>query len=115
MFIDPYPNKVTIEQGTSVTLVCRVVGTFSPVTYQWTCPNNGCTGNKRPFNEVLLIDVVQKSKEEGDYTCTVSLTEDGVNVAEAFNLGVNGKLSSMLSNISWTFAASDQLSVLLLR
>ena len=113
MVIDPYPNAITTEQGTSVTLVCRVVGTLSPVTYQWTCPNDGCTGNKRPFNEVLLIDVVQKSKEEGDYTCTVSLT-DGDNVAKAFNLGVKSKLSPMLSNISWTFAASDQLSVLLL-
>ena len=38
--IDAYPNNATVEQGTTLVLVCRVVGVQSTtvLSYQWTCP-----------------------------------------------------------------------------
>ena len=39
-----YPNTTEVEQGTTLVLVCRVVGLLSTtvLSYQWTCPGGSC-------------------------------------------------------------------------
>ena len=39
-----YPNTTEVEQGTTLVLVCRVVGvpSITVLSYQWTCPGGSC-------------------------------------------------------------------------
>ena len=86
--IDAYPNICEVEQGTTVVLVCRVVGVpyGSELTYSWTC-SSGSTcdnpsepsqyGSRRQYNNTVVVDIV-KEWENGDYQCNVSNRRDGV-------------------------------------
>ena len=69
-----------VEQGTTVVLVCRVVGVPSTtvLSYQWTCPgSSGDAGAVDPEwaakvqqGNILVVNVCN-GNDAGDYTCTV--------------------------------------------
>ena len=78
--IDSYPNTSTVEQGTTLTLVCRVVGVPSTTVlrYQWTCPGGYCDAGAvdpewaaRIQQGNILVVNVRNSSDNGAYTCTV--------------------------------------------
>ena len=77
--IDAYPNTI-VEQGTTLTLVCRVVGVPSTtvLSYQWTCPGGYCDAGAvdpewaaRIQQGNILVVNVRNGSDNGDYTCTV--------------------------------------------
>ncbi len=80
--IDAYPNTATVEQGTTLVLVCRVVGvpssTVRMLSYQWTCPGDSCDAGavdpewaaKVQQGNILVVNV-RNGDDTGDYTCTV--------------------------------------------
>ena len=78
--IDAYPNTATVEQGTTLVLVCRVVGVPSTtvLSYQWTCPGGSCDAGavdpewaaKVQQGNILVVNV-RNDNDNGDYTCTV--------------------------------------------
>ena len=78
--IDAYPNTVTVEQGTTLVLVCRVVGVPSTtvLSYEWTCPNGSCNAQgidpewaaRIQLDNILVVNM-RNSNDTGDYTCTV--------------------------------------------
>ena len=78
--IDAYPNTTTVEQGTTLVLVCRVVGVPSTtvLSYQWTCPGGSCDAGavdpewaaKVQQGNILVVNV-RNSRDNGDYTCIV--------------------------------------------
>ena len=77
--IDAYPNTTTVEQGTTLILVCRVVGVPSTtvLSYQWTCPR-GCDGGAvepewaamTQQGNILVVNV-RNGSDNGTYTCNV--------------------------------------------
>ena len=78
--IDAYPNTAEVEQGTTLVLVCRVVGVPSTTVpiYQWTCPGGSCDAGavdpewaaKVQQGNILVVNV-RNVNDAGDYTCTV--------------------------------------------
>ena len=75
VIIDIFPNS-TVEQGTTVAMVCQVVGILSSVTptFTWTCPGGSCsTGTIRAQENVLLVDVIDRATHGGMYTCSVDV------------------------------------------
>ena len=80
--IDAYPNNAMVEQGTTLVLVCRVVGvpssTVRMLSYQWTCPGGSCDAGavdpewaaKVQQGNILVVNV-RNGNDTGDYTCTV--------------------------------------------
>ena len=78
--IDAYPNTTMVEQGTTLVLVCRVVGVPSTtvLSYQWTCPGGSCDAGavdpewaaKVQQGNILVVNV-RNGNDAGDYTCTV--------------------------------------------
>ena len=78
--IDAHPNTATVEQGTTLVLVCRVVGVPSTtvLSYQWTCPGGSCDAGavdpewaaKVQLGNILVVNV-RNGNDTGDYTCTV--------------------------------------------
>ena len=80
--IDAYPNTAMVEQGTTLVLVCRVVGvpssTVRMLSYQWTCPGGSCDAGAvdpewaaRIQQGNILVVNVRNGNDTGDYTCTV--------------------------------------------
>ena len=79
--IDAYPNNATVEQGTTLILVCRVVGVPSTtvLSYQWTCPGGYCdAGGVDPEwaariqqGNILVVNVRRQVNERGNYSCIV--------------------------------------------
>ena len=79
--IDTYPNTATVEQGTTLILVCRVVGVPSTtvLSYQWTCPGGYCdAGGVDPEwaariqqGNILVVNMRWQNVDNGVYTCTV--------------------------------------------
>ena len=80
--IDAYPNTATVQQGTTLILVCRVVGVPSTtvLSYEWTCPGEYCdAGGVDPEwaariqqDNILVVNVRrQNGDDHGMYTCTV--------------------------------------------
>ena len=79
--IDAYPNTATVEQGTTLALVCRVEGVPSTtvLSYQWTCPGGYCdAGGVDPEwaariqqGNILVVNVRRQVNDAGVYTCTV--------------------------------------------
>ena len=78
--IDAYPNTTTVEQGTTLILVCRVVGVPSTtvLSYQWTCPGGYCDAGAvdpewavRIQQDNILVVNVRNGTDNGTYTCTV--------------------------------------------
>ena len=78
--IDAYPNTATVEQGTTLVLVCRVVGVPSTtvLSYQWTCPGCSCDAGavdpewaaKVQQGNILVVNV-RNGNDAGNYTCAV--------------------------------------------
>ena len=78
--IDAYPNTAEVEQGTTLVLVCRVVGVPSTtaLSYQWTCPGGSCDAGavdpewaaKVQQGNILVVNV-RNGNDAGNYTCTV--------------------------------------------
>ena len=78
--IDAYPNTAMVEQGTTLVLVCRVVGVPSTtvLSYQWTCPGGSCDARavdpewaaKVQQGNILVVNV-RNGTDAGNYTCTV--------------------------------------------
>ena len=78
--IDAYPNTAEVEQGTTLVLVCRVVGVPSTtvLSYQWTCPGGSCDAGavdpewaaKVQQGNILVVNA-RNGSDAGDYTCTV--------------------------------------------
>ena len=95
--IDAYPNTATVEQGTTLVLVCRVVGVpFTTVlSYQWTCPGGSCDAGavdpewaaKVEQGNILVVNV-RNGNDTGDYTCTV--------------MGSNTQLASVTHSVTVT-------------
>ena len=79
--IDAYPNTTTVEQGTTLILVCRVVGVPSTtvLSYQWTCPGGYCDAGavdpewaaRIQQGNILVVNVRRHDVDNGDYNCTV--------------------------------------------
>ena len=79
--IDFYPNTTTVKQGTTLILMCRVVGVPSTtvLSYQWTCPGGYCdAGGVDPEwaariqqDNILVVNVRRQNADNGMYTCTV--------------------------------------------
>ena len=79
--IDAYPNTATVEQGTTLVLVCRVVGVPSTtvLSYQWTCPGGSCDAGavdpewaaKIEQGNILVVNVRRQDVDSGTYTCIV--------------------------------------------
>ena len=78
--IDAYPNTATVEQGTTLVLVCGVVGVpaSTMLSYQWTCPGSSCDAGavdpewaaKVQQGNILVVNM-RNDNDTGDYTCTV--------------------------------------------
>ena len=78
--IDAYPNTAMVEQGTTLVLVCRVVGVPSTtvLSYQWTCPGGSCDAGavdpewaaRIQQGDILVVNV-GNGNDSGAYTCTV--------------------------------------------
>ena len=91
--IDAYPDLPTLDQGTTLILVCRVVGVpFTTVlSYQWTCPGNYCdAGGVDPEwaariqqSNILVVNVRRHNVDSGTYTCTVVNTDSAQEVGSA--------------------------------
>ena len=78
--IDAYPNTTTVEQGTTLILVCRVVGVPSTtvLSYQWTCPGGYCDAGAvdpewaaRIQQGNILVVNVRNGSDNGNYICDV--------------------------------------------
>ena len=87
--IDAYPNTAMVEQGTTLVLVCRVVGVPSTtvLSYQWTCPGGCDAGAVDPEwaariqqGNILVVNVRRQNADGGTYTCAV---RDGSQVMSA--------------------------------
>ena len=69
-----------VEQGTTLVLVCRVVGVPSTtvMSYQWTCSGDSCDvgavdpewAAKVQQSNILVVNVLN-GNDAGNYTCTV--------------------------------------------
>ena len=94
--IDAYPNTTTVEQGTTLILVCRVVGVPSTtvLSYQWTCPGGYCdAGGVDPEwaasiqQDNILVVNVRTHYDSGTYTCIVQEnTQQVVTVRYSFTV-----------------------------
>ena len=70
-----------VEQGTTLILVCRVVGVPSTtvLSYQWTCPGGYCDAGavdpewaaRIQQGNILVVNVRRANGDNGVYTCTV--------------------------------------------
>ena len=100
VIIDAYPNTATVEQGTTLILVCRVVGVPSTtvLSYQWTCPGGYCdAGGVDPEwaariqqSNILVMNVCRQNVDNGVYTCTVQGNSQQVGTA-MYTLTVTGE------------------------
>ena len=78
--IDAYPNTATVKRGTTLVLVCRVVGepSTTELSYQWTCPGGSCDAGAvdpewaaRIQQDNILVMNVRNGSDSGTYNCTV--------------------------------------------
>ena len=102
--MDVYPNSTKVEQGTTVLLVCRVVGLPKTQTENFRCKINRPTLNGKnenpilnPFSnnicDLIAIDVLRTVRDQGQYTCSSNKTKFGT---ARFNLTVIGKSYNFL-------------------
>ena len=96
--IDAYPNTDTVEQGTTLVLVCRVVGVPSTtvLSYQWTCPGGSCDAGAvdpewaaRIQRGNILVVNVRNDNDNGDYTCTI--TGNGAPLEVTYKLSIESE------------------------
>ena len=95
--IDAYPNTATVEQGSTLILVCRVVGVPSTtvLSYQWTCPGGYCdAGGVDPEwaariqqGNILVVNLRRHDVDSGTYTCSVQKSTQQV-VTASYTLSV---------------------------
>ena len=78
--IDAYPNTTMVEQGTTLILICRVVGgpSTTVLSYQWTCPGGYCDAGgvdpewaARIQQGNILVVNIRNDGDRGGYICTV--------------------------------------------
>ena len=104
--IDAYPNTTTVEQGTTLILVCRVVGVPSTtvLSYQWTCPGGYCdAGGVDPEwaariqqGNILVVNVRRHNVDNGNYSCTVLVGESTHEVGTAsYSLTTSSELCNI--------------------
>ncbi len=101
--LDAYPNTATVKQGTTLVLVCRVVGVPSTtvLSYQWTCPGGSCDAGavdpewaaKVQQGNILVVNV-RRHDDGGSYNCTVFNTSQKVG-ADSYLLTVAGEYANM--------------------
>ena len=99
--IDAYPNTTVAEQGTTLIVVCRVVGLPSTtvLSYQWTCPGDYCDAGavdpewaaRIQQDNILVLNVRRADDDNGAYTCTVMANTQQVGTA-TYTLSVAGEL-----------------------
>ena len=99
--VDAYPNTTMVEQGTTLILVCRVVGVPSTtvLSYQWTCPGGYCDAGAvdpewaaRIQQGNILVLNVRNGSDNGEYICTVVNRDSTQQVGIArYTLSVEGK------------------------
>ena len=104
--IDAYPNTTTVEQGTTLILVCRVVGVPSTtvLSYQWTCPGGYCDAGavdpqwaaRIQQGNILVVNVRRANADNGAYTCTVMANTQQVGAA-TYTLSVASEYAIALS------------------
>ena len=102
--IDAYPNTTTVEQGTTLILVCRIVGVPSTtvLSYQWTCSGGCDAGAVDPEwaariqqGNILVVNVRRANGDNGAYTCTVMNHTQQVGPAATYTLSVAGELCTI--------------------
>ena len=100
--IDAYPNTPTVEQGSTLTLVCRVVGVPSTtvLSYQWTCPGGYCDAGgvdpvwaARVQQDNILVVNIRTHEDTGTYTCIVHESAQQI-VTESYKFLVAGECQS---------------------
>ena len=87
-----------VKQGTTLVLVCRVVGVPSTtvLSYQWTCPGGSCdAGAVDPewaakVQQDILVVNVRRHDDGGSYNCTVWDSSQQVG-ADSYLLTVAGE------------------------
>ena len=104
--IDAYPNSATVEQGSTLILVCRVVGVPSTtvLSYQWTCPGGYCdAGGVDPEwaariqqGNILVVNTIQAATDDGNYSCIVRTNSmQQIGTSAVYSLTVVGTLATM--------------------
>ena len=101
--LDAYPNTATVKQGTTLVLVCRVVGVPSTtvLSYQWTCPGGSCDAGavdpewaaKVQQGNILVVNV-RRHDDGGSYNCTVWDSSQQVG-ADSYLLTVAGEYADI--------------------
>ena len=96
----PIPTLLLVEQGTTLILVCRVVGVPSTtvLSYQWTCPGGYCdAGGVDPEwaariqqDYILVVNVQTHDDDNCAYTCFVQENTQQVATA-SYILSVAGE------------------------
>ena len=97
--LDAYPNTATMKQGSTLVLVCRVVGVPSTtmLSYQWSCPGGSCDAGavdpewaaKVQQGNILVVNV-RRHDDGGSYNCTVWDSSQQVG-ADSYLLTVAGE------------------------
>ena len=115
--IDAYPNTATVEQGTTLVLVCRVVGVPSTtvLSYQWTCPGGSCDAGavdpewaaKIQQGNILVVNVRNASGDDGDYTCSAM-----TNTEQVANATYTLTVASELCITSWHMAQPQHENIM---
>ena len=100
--IDAFPNTAMVKQGTTLILVCRVVGVPSTtaLSYQWTCPGGYCDAGavdpkwaaRIQQGNILVVNVRTHVNDTGDYTCTVVGDSTQQMGKDGYTLTVTGEL-----------------------
>ena len=100
--IDAYPNTATVEQGSTLILVCRVVGVPSTtvLSYQWTCPGGYCDAGgvdpewaARIQQDNILVVNVRNVSDRGDYNCNVMDGTEQLGTTTYTLRAITGKLT----------------------
>ena len=108
-----------VEQGTTLILVCRVVGVPSTtvLSYQWTCPGGYCDAGAvdlewaaRIQQGNILVVNVRNSSDNGDYTCTVMANTQQVETA-TYTLLVTSEYSVALSHTQQKTISISEIEV----
>ena len=92
-----------MKQGTTLALVCRVLGessnTSTLLSYQWTCPGGYCDAGgvdpewaARIQQGNILVVNVRNDNDRGDYNCNVMNGTEQLGTA-TYTLTVIGKLT----------------------
>ena len=108
VILDGYTPEKTLKSGSpqvplggTVILVCRTVGLpyGTEVGYSWTCPGdwrdpcnlgNGKNPNRKIYNDILVINIISPSGDQGPYTCKVNANDLGQNGSRV-DLIISGK------------------------